>query len=165
MFFQLHFDLTETHWMAECNTSASLLAFTFQIFILSLTYLISESLGYLPPAVVKPASSMLPVSSDLRFVCFGRQKKPGSDTHKQWWRWDAPQIDSLLCLLWRMQLQNLRDQLFFFRLMFFRHKWSTKSRRVIKKKKNFTAIIKWKWKLFIAQKLMFYVCIWCSGKY
>lgn len=56
-----------------------------------------------------------------------RQKRVAFDTHKQLWRRvRLLQIDSLLYLLWKMHLLNLKDQLLF-SLLVFRQKWNEKS--------------------------------------
>lgn len=65
-----------------------------------------------------------------------RQKRVTFDAHKQLWCWVLlPQIDSLLYLLWKMHLLNLKDQLLF-SLMVRRQKWKEKSARI---KKTITA--------------------------
>ncbi len=74
-----------------------------------------------------------PISHDLWFVCFMRQKRVAFDTHKQLWRRVLLlQIDSLLYLLWKMHLLNLKDQLLC-SLMVFRQKWNGKSLWIKKK--------------------------------
>lgn len=62
-----------------------------------------------------------------------RQKRVAFDTHKQLWRRVLLlQIDSLLYLLWKMHLLNLKDQLLC-SLMVFRQKWNGKSLWIKKK--------------------------------
>lgn len=121
------FCLKGNHLMIESNKTATLLAFTAPNLIYFYIYLTNGNSGFLVLAVVRPRWPHYPVSSDLWFVCFMRQKRVAFDTHKQLWCWVLLlQIDSLLYLLWKMHFHNLKDQLLF-SLMVFRQKWKEKS--------------------------------------
>lgn len=92
---------SNNHLTIECSKTP--LAFTIQSLTYFHIYLTNGNPGPRVAAVVKPHWPHDPVSGDLWFVCFMRQKRVAFATHKQLWRWVLLlQIDSLLYLLWKM---------------------------------------------------------------